>query len=231
MFSFSCFSQTRNGIIYYSKKLNRIDLNETNKTSKKDQLMLEDIQQHIENFEYLLKFNETSAVYKQIEETNSDNSLDLINLQLAKIFAGFNGLVYYDKLHTIKQFDFTGQKFLIEHKTNQYDWKLTNENQNICGYNSYKATLTEKIEGSWGSKDIEITAWYTPDIPLNYGPDGYSGLPGLIIHLERNNIITYFNKIELFDNVIEIRKPTKGRRVSFEEFNKIASEINSNRSN
>ena len=32
-------------------------------------------------------------------------------------------------------------------------------------------------------KTIEVTAWYTPEIPINQGPADYWGLPGLILEV------------------------------------------------
>ena len=73
-------------------------------------------------------------------------------------------------------------------------------------------------------KTIEVVAWYTPQIPINQGPDGYWGLPGLILEInaDRNTILC--TKIvmnpEEKDN---IDKPTKGDVVTQEEYTKITT--------
>jgi GLPGLI family protein len=38
-------------------------------------------------------------------------------------------------------------------------------------------------------KEITITAWYTPEIPVNQGPEGYWGLPGLILEVNDGKTI------------------------------------------
>ena len=38
-------------------------------------------------------------------------------------------------------------------------------------------------------KEIEIIAWYTPDIPVSNGPSTYQGLPGLILEVTEDKTI------------------------------------------
>ena len=52
-------------------------------------------------------------------------------------------------------------------------WKTDNGTMTICGYTCMKATCT------WRGRDY--TAWYTPQIPVPYGPWKFGGLPGLIM--------------------------------------------------
>lgn len=56
------------------------------------------------------------------------------------------------------------------------DWKLINETQTINTFSCKKATLRYKGR-DW-------IAWYTPEIPLPYGPYKFTGLPGLVIKME-----------------------------------------------
>ena len=52
-------------------------------------------------------------------------------------------------------------------------WKTDSETKTICGYTCMKATCT------WRGRDY--TAWYSPQIPVPYGPWKFGGLPGLIM--------------------------------------------------
>tara|TARA_R110000751_G_scaffold287399_1_gene392086 strand:- start:1265 stop:1525 length:261 start_codon:yes stop_codon:yes gene_type:complete len=40
------------------------------------------------------------------------------------------------------------------------------------------------VEGRNGIVKRDFTAWYTPEIPVQYGPYVYSGLPGLILEVQ-----------------------------------------------
>ena len=70
-------------------------------------------------------------------------------------------------------------------------------------------------------KEIEVTAWYTPQIPVNQGPGEYWGLPGLILEVNADRTTILCSKIIL--NPLEkeeIKIPSKGKEISREEYNK-----------
>lgn len=69
-------------------------------------------------------------------------------------------------------------------------------------------------------KEVEITAWYTPQIPVNQGPGEYWGLPGLILEVNSGRTTILCSKIVLNPEVKEeIKVPSKGKEVSREEYN------------
>ena len=43
-------------------------------------------------------------------------------------------------------------------------------------------------------KEKKVTAWYTPDIPVNVGPLNYWGLPGLILEIQEEKRIILCSK-------------------------------------
>jgi GLPGLI family protein len=71
-------------------------------------------------------------------------------------------------------------------------------------------------------KEVIVTAWYTPMIPVKNGPSEYAGLPGLILELNFYRTTILCSKIVLNPNDSqEIKPPKKGKEVSREEYNKI----------
>ena len=115
---------------------------------------------------------------------------------------------------------------------NDINWILSKDTLKIDNYLCYKATTTRIIENSEGKHKLEITAWYAPEISLPYGPDGYGGLPGLILQLNNNGTITSLKKIEFFNEEdINISFSEKGKKISEDEFNRIVSKQYTNRKN
>ncbi len=64
-----------------------------------------------------------------------------------------------------------------------------------------------------------IIAWYCPQIPLSYGPNGYGALPGLILKLQVRNILFGVKTIDLqLEKKIVLPKHKAYKTVSEKEF-------------
>ena len=71
-------------------------------------------------------------------------------------------------------------------------------------------------------EEIVITAWYTPQIPVNQGPGEYWGLPGLILEVNADRTTILCSKIIINPGEKEdIKIPSKGKEVTREEYNEI----------
>jgi GLPGLI family protein len=74
-------------------------------------------------------------------------------------------------------------------------------------------------------KEVIVTAWYTPQIPVQNGPSEYGGLPGLILELNVYRTTILCSKLVMNPKDAEkIEAPSKGQEVSREEYNKIVKE-------
>jgi GLPGLI family protein len=68
-------------------------------------------------------------------------------------------------------------------------------------------------------KEITITAWYTPEIPVNQGPESYWGLPGLILEVNDGKTVILCSKVVLnAKDKVEIKAPTNGKVISQKEY-------------
>lgn len=84
---------------------------------------------------------------------------------------------------------------------------------------------TDPIEEIELPKTIEVTAWFTPQIPVGHGPGEYAGLPGLILELNADRTTLLCSKIVMnTKNLPAITPPDKGTVVTQEEFEAIVKE-------
>lgn len=68
-------------------------------------------------------------------------------------------------------------------------------------------------------KEITVTAWYTPEIPVNQGPEGYWGLPGLILEVNDGKTTILCSKVVLNSkDKVEIKAPNNGKEISQKEY-------------
>ena len=82
-----------------------------------------------------------------------------------------------------------------------------------------KEKKTNFMDGFEIPKEITITAWYTPEIPVSQGPEGYWGLPGLILEINDGKTTILCSKIVLNPkDKVEIKAPTNGKEISQKEY-------------
>jgi len=114
--------------------------------------------------------------------------------------------------------DIMGKEFLIKDKIIQYNWKLTGEQKKILDFVCQKAILLDTSK--------QVVAWFTPQIPVSFGPAGMNGLPGMILALEQDNgdRMTIATSIESIPENFIFEKPTKGKKVTLSEFERIREE-------
>lgn len=113
-------------------------------------------------------------------------------------------------------------------KVDELDWRNMrrrrgNRNgENAEAKNDSVKKITEEIEVP---KEIEVVAWYSPEIPVSQGPGEYWGLPGLILEVQSGRTTLLCNKIVMNTKEKEVlTKPTKGKELSQQEFNAIAKQ-------
>lgn len=228
-FTTSMFCQIGNAV--YIKQLKSIIPNESDIADDEDRLVKK-ILENLKTYEYQLIFNEQKATYKKVKKLNSDTSSVL--KAMTEGVANFRGTIFFDSSSKIvlHQQEFAGVDYLIEN--NKLDWILTKDTLQIDNYLCYKAKTTVIIKNADGKNELEALAWYSPEITIPYGPDGYSGLPGLILQLDFNGIITSLKKIEFFEdaNKVDDFSPSINVQKVFEdEFNNIVAKHLANRKN
>jgi len=130
------------------------------------------------------------------------------------------GIFYNNNNNRLRLANAYGELFLIS--SPKLVWELKNETKIIGKYQCTKATTIKQINNR-GEK-VKVIAWFTSEIPISFGPLGYGGLPGLILELEVIDRRYYTTKISLNSKeVVTIKKPIKGVKVTEKEFIEIGS--------
>lgn len=191
---------------------------------------------------YTLQFNGEESLYKEEERLSGINEGRGARFQA--MMSSFSGGVQYKNIKKnefLESKEFFGKQFLISDEAKEIKWVITGETKQIGKYTCLKATTIKEVnpvnfgrfrprnkktdakENPSEKKTVVVTAWYTPQIPVSNGPGMYNGLPGLILEVNEGNTTILCSEIVLNTSANnEIKKPTKGKEVSREEYNKIA---------
>lgn len=191
---------------------------------------------------YLLTFTKETSLYKEDEQLEAPQPA---GMRMMVVTTGGSDILYKNMKENrfTSQSEVFGKKFLVRDTLRPLDWKLENETKNIGNYTCYKATMTRTIEvvesgiSVNGDKDLDanadkepemreitVTAWYTPQIPVNNGPERYQGLPGLILEVNDGQQTIVCSKVVLNpDDKVAIKEPEKGMKVNQEKFEAIVN--------
>jgi GLPGLI family protein len=175
---------------------------------------------------FKLKFNKNESIFEEEKRLKINEK----KINFTRIMMG-NGSYYTNKKtkETLNQKEAYGQLFIVD--VSQVKWELTQERKKIDSYVCYKATTFKEVENSKGKNKVEVIAWYTTELPYNFGPNEFSGLPGLILELQEGNLIIKASKINLINKNVEIKKPIKGKKITLQEFNILSKKMYENRRN
>lgn len=189
---------------------------------------------------FTLNFTKNESTYKENEALSSPQQ-QMGGMQIQIMGNGGGNDVLYKNIKEKRyanKTEISGKRFLIKDDLPNYGWEMTGETKNIGKYTCYKATrkrteTRRTIAFGDGDKDgdkeeiitIETVAWYTPEIPVSNGPESFWGLPGLILEIQDGKQTIVCTEIVLNPKeTIEIKEPSKGKKVSQKKFETIMEE-------
>ena len=213
------------------------------------QKMMEERMKKIFEKTFILNFDRTASIYKEEEKLEPSNQGGGFRMMSSMTGGGGTYYKNVkDKTYSVDK-DFMGKEFLVKDSLASLNWKMEAETRVIGGYTCYKATAvktasktdfrnfrpkkeevaqqdkpkeapkTSFMDALELPKEITITAWYTPEIPVNQGPEGYWGLPGLILEVNDGKTIILCSKVVLNPkDKVEIKAATKGKVVTQKEY-------------
>lgn len=223
---------------YKSKRQMDIQLDSTQVDSDMQKRMMQMLKKRFERT-YLLTFNKEESVFKEEEVLESPQPQGMV---MVMVETGGSDILYKNTKEEryTNQNETFGKVFLIKDKLQKQDWTLGTETKNIGDYTCYKATTTRErpvrqegfrtVDSDEGNKpatepemeEVTITAWYTPQIPVNNGPRSYNGLPGLILEVNDGSETIICSKIVINPKEkVVIAEPSTGKEVNQEKFDAI----------
>jgi GLPGLI family protein len=136
---------------------------------------------------------------------------------------------------------FFEKEFLIVDSLKQYKWKLSEETKTIAKQLCKKATtmitapqMRMRVNIGRGGenntdttantprapKETELVVWYAENIPVSFGPDNYSGLPGVIMEIDQDNGANVTTAVEVSAKYPkkELVAPSKGEKMNRAQF-------------
>jgi len=212
-FSAETYTQDISGVVTYNRKTDWISIMSklpwiTQEDVERDRLTWGSRQKDWKGQNYDLFIDGSKSVYTYKEEQSEGG----YSWKKEKYF-----IVRDFKSNKTKDlFEHLGKSFLIEEEIPKHKWKILNEIREIEGYLCMKAETKDAIRGQ------TIHAWFTDAIPFSGGPEGFGGLPGLILEINKNDgdaVITASKvNLESVDKP-KLPKKMKGKEVSYTEFN------------
>lgn len=209
--------QIKYGSVQYGKMTNK-EITGSAKNMKDISDWITKLNLESDKIEYTLNYN-TNEAYFFANPIIIDN--DGINFNLAAI-TGRGKLKYYQNSSTKEYRDYRDSKrtgAVIVNEEQKQEWTLLNESKIIDGHNCYKATTPVHFDDGMRKQNFTFTAWYTPEIPVSYGPTGFGGLPGLILELVTDKATFFVKKINLtLDAAPEIDRLLSPKAISQETY-------------
>ena len=217
------------------------------KLSEERKKQIADRMKHALEKVYILTFNQSESLYKEeagLETPGQGGGGMRFGMMNA---TGGNQYKNVKAQQLIQEQEFFGKQFLINDSLRKLDWEMGAETKMIGKYMCFKATAVKKVEGfdfssfrrrpndekpkdstntenkavekEEAPREIMVTAWYTPQIPVNQGPDVYWGLPGLILEVSADRTTILCSKIILNPSEKDVFKvPSKGKEVTQKEY-------------
>ncbi len=203
---------------------------------------------------FVLNFDRSASIYKEEEKLDAPGTGGNMRMMSSMMGGGGTYYKNVkEKIYSVDK-EFMGKEFLIKDALPQLEWKMESETKQVGGYTCYKATATKPVEASdfrnmrakdekkddkkeekknqttnfmddfEMPKEILITAWYTPEIPVNQGPEGYWGLPGLILEVNdgKTNILCSKEVMNTKEKA-DIKAPNTGKVVTQKEYDEIVT--------
>lgn len=204
------------GTVLYKASHNKTLITENKDNNKEGIKAANELLNNASDIHATLTFNNKESSYRVDDKLEIDG---IKSLNITYLFAGGKNLFYHnrDSIHLLEANSSFGKIYLI--KQDPPNWIITKETKDIDGL---KCVMAYSTTTSGSKEKIDATAWFSPSIPVSYGPMRYFGLPGLIIELQFSKMTFIAEKINLNIENVVIEKHKSQEILSHKEFMEIA---------
>ena len=163
-----------------------------------------------------LYFDQSTSIYKQ-QKKAQENSNQFFGFSMENTNELYND---YSNSKRILKKNFFNESYLLNDTIPEIDWKIMHDVREIAGYECRKAI--GKINDT-----VYVVAFYSDEILLRGGPEGFSGLPGMILGLAipRYNTTWFATKVEPFFSTGSPPQKPKAKKTDTEKELKKIMEI------
>lgn len=200
------------GQITYNRKTDWIKMNSqlpwmTSEDIDRDKLTWGNYESKGQDYE--LRFKNNKSTYSAKKEANTNG----YSWRKTKYLL----IRDHKKKTTNDWIEFLDNTYIVKDKLPKYRWKILNEIKEIEGYICMKAETIDTV------KNRVIHAWFTDRIPFYAGPEGFGGLPGMILELDFDQgtcVVTATDvNLELADIDFPIPRKMKGKDINTVDLN------------
>lgn len=177
--------------VLYKTSFNGDFLSKENKESNFQKNFFNGIESKISTLHFQLIVSENKSLFKSIPEMEKEG--ETTGEKMAKIATEFDNKYYTDlKLKKIIIDELSIDKNnKVDLGFDSFKWEFLNETKEINGYQCYLAKTK--------FAHLDVFAWYCPKLPYSFGPMEFSNLPGLVLELQKGNVVFLAEKI-IFDS-------------------------------
>ena len=199
------------------KKTEKVETKTKEPLDPEFQKAVEEAMKKASEKQYVLTFNKIECIYEEQQKLDKPEATDGMSISISFSSAGKKYLNVKEKSSVVED-EIFGKEFLVVEPLVKPEWKLIDETKKIGDYNCFKAELvipvSEKQKNDYDEflkkeekkpalfkmdkpEDKVVTAWYSPEIPVSFGPDNYWGLPGLILEVNDGDNMLLCSKVVL----------------------------------
>lgn len=148
---------------------------------------------------------------------------DIVNNDIKNVGQANCYYIDFNKDSVYVQRQILDKKFLIADTISHPLWTISDEKKSINGKECQKAVTS--------TGRYSVTAWFSIEDAIPFGPLGYFGLPGLIVELETPTYVYTLQSVSLPKEATVFNKPTEGKVVNQKEFDQLEIENMKSRGN